>query len=169
MAGMAAKSLREIYDHHAWSMDQILARALELPTDRAETPRPGGASLLETLAHIVTAEGYWLTNWQRRERFFRFTPDSIAHVARGWRTLQPETRAFLASLHDADLTGPLHLIGPVGGGRDILGAGILHVLLHGAQHRAEAAAILTEEGHSPGELDYLDYLDAREALTGPRC
>jgi uncharacterized damage-inducible protein DinB len=30
----------------------------------------------------------------------------------------------------------------------------MHVIMHGIQHRSEAAFILTGYGHSPGELDF---------------
>jgi uncharacterized damage-inducible protein DinB len=52
---------------------------------------------------------------------------------------------------------------------------LVHVVNHGTQHRAEAAALLTGEGRSPGELDLVDYAEERaqggsmEARTADRA
>jgi uncharacterized damage-inducible protein DinB len=36
---------------------------------------------------------------------------------------------------------------------------LLHVMNHGTQHRSEAAALLTAEGRSPGEIDIIFYAE----------
>ena len=39
---------------------------------------------------------------------------------------------------------------------------MLHQAFHSHQHRGEVALILTQLGHSPGELDFNDYMQVRD-------
>jgi uncharacterized damage-inducible protein DinB len=43
---------------------------------------------------------------------------------------------------------------------------LVHVVNHGTQHRAEAAALLTSEGRSPGELDLINYAEEQAGAAG---
>ena len=36
---------------------------------------------------------------------------------------------------------------------------LTHILYHSHRHRAELARYLTQSGHLPGSMEYLDYLD----------
>ena len=55
----------------------------------------------------------------------------------------------------ADLKGVTHSLP--------LGQMLLHVVNHGTQHRSEVAMLLTELGHSPGDLDFHLFLLQRQS------
>jgi uncharacterized damage-inducible protein DinB len=76
-----------------------------------------------------------------------------AGVRAAWAEEWPAIDAWLAGIDDAWLA------------RDDEGVRfwqmLAHVVNHGTQHRSEAAAILTQAGRSPGDLDMIDYVEER--------
>jgi uncharacterized damage-inducible protein DinB len=71
-------------------------------------------------------------------------------------------RAYLATLQDEDMTNLVRYTIPSGEQRErVLWHCLVHVVNHGTQHRSEAAAMLTEYGQSPGDLDFTLFLSQR--------
>ena len=64
-----------------------------------------------------------------------------------------DRRAYFAGLNDADLGE----IVPLQGGPLPRWQAILHCFNHGTQHRSEIAAMLSDLGRSPGDMDYSVY------------
>ena len=68
-------------------------------------------------------------------------------------------RAYLAGLTDDDLTATIQYTRTEGVQLETpLWQILLHVINHGTQSRSEAAVLLTQFGHSPGDLDYMIFL-----------
>ncbi|MFN8423863.1 MAG: DinB family protein [Anaerolineae bacterium] len=71
---------------------------------------------------------------------------------------------YVDGLTDADLDSTITYANTKGEPfRNPLWQILTHLSLHGMQHRAEAAAMLTERGASPGDIDFIRYLREAEA------
>jgi uncharacterized damage-inducible protein DinB len=117
-----------------------------------------------TLLHILDTEWGWHMLLQYNVLSL---PDldiqdfpNVAAFQERWGKEEQETRIFLAGLSDEDLVGYRYHTTSAGEPRDrILWHCLLHVVNHGMQHRSEAAGLLTEYGHSPGDLDFTVFLN----------
>ena len=127
----------------------------------ASTTFPHG-SLLATLVHILDAECGWRVLLQRGKE----TPaldvkdfPTLASLDDRWRYEEGHMRQYLASLTDESLMDVVRYTNPQGIHRErIRWHGLYHVVNHGTQHRSEAAAMLTDYGQSPGDMDFSLYL-----------
>jgi len=85
---------------------------------------------------------------------------TIAAFEEHWREEEKAMSAYLAGLSDEDMESHLIYTTDTGIKRDrILWHCLLHVVNHGTQHRGEAAALLTDYGHSPGDLDFTVFMN----------
>jgi uncharacterized damage-inducible protein DinB len=118
-----------------------------------------------TLLHILDAEWSWRLRLQHgapsSDLLEADFPTLDALVTR-WQDDEREMRVYLGGLDDEKLAGTVRY--PIGEGKmreRILWHCLLHVANHGTQHRAEAAAILTALGQSPGDVDFTIFLSER--------
>lgn len=89
-----------------------------------------------------------------REFPARDYPD-ISSLRSFWRAADSDVATFVESLvSDTDLERVYERLIPGGEKRRrILWEMMLHVINHGTQHRSEVAMMLTELGHSPGDME----------------
>lgn len=163
---MQIRDLRTIYDYNYWATARMVSAGRKLSAEQFAAPAafPYGG-LRGTLLHMLDAEWAWRMRLQHGAPWTDLVeadfPTLDALVTR-WQVEEREMRDWLGSLDDEQLAGTVRYA--IGGGKTrerILWHCLLHVANHGTQHRAEAAAILTALGQSPGDVDFTLFLNER--------
>jgi uncharacterized damage-inducible protein DinB len=165
---MNSTDIRDIFDYNYWANDHLLATAEQLTPEQLTAPVSFSyGSLLGTLVHLLDTERGWRHLLQKQ--LFLPTletadfPD-IATLRARWREDERLMRAYLDSLGDEDLLGIISYVTDTGITRErVLWHCLFHVVNHGMQHRSEVAAMLTDYGHSPGDIDFTIFLNERNA------
>ncbi|MBI1802644.1 MAG: DinB family protein [Chloroflexi bacterium] len=160
---MVSDLIRKLYVYYAWANRRILDTAARVSPDQYFATQPDGQSLHTILTHTLGAQWVWLHRWRRQALPARSEIAAIADLetlrAR-WETLDAELQQFAATLTDAELDNVISYVNTRGETWSYpLWQMMMQVVNHGTQHRSEAALRLTELGHSPGNLDFLIFLD----------
>jgi uncharacterized damage-inducible protein DinB len=163
---VSAEYIRTLYDYSTWAWRRVLDAAEGLgPGEIAQAPLPHHDSLLGTLAHSLGSEVLWRLRWERLPTVPMLKATDVADLADlrvRWADEEVEWHAALASLTDDELLLPVDYHSLSGHPfRQPLWEMLTHMLNHGTQHRAEAAAMLTILGRSPGDLDLIIYYRER--------
>jgi uncharacterized damage-inducible protein DinB len=156
---MQLTDIRFLYDFDRWATRRVLS-ATDGVDDATWSARNaiGDRGLGGILVHHLGAHQRWrhgLSGSEESPRPEQGALPSPAELAAWWEAEWLALDAWLGSMVDAWL--------------DTTDEGIpywqmlAHVVNHGTQHRAEAAALLTSAGRSPGDLDMIFY---SESLVG---
>ena len=160
---MKQNEILTLYQYNAWANARILNAASLATTEQFLAPATfSHGSLRGTLVHILFAEWIWRNRWEGRSPTGWLMPEdflSFDSLLSRWRTEEQALMAFVEKVSEANLDNIVHYK-RTGGEPDenILWHLMVHLVNHGTQHRSEAAAMLTEFGHSPGDIDLIIYL-----------
>lgn len=167
---MSIAHFSTLFDYQYWANHRIADAAARL-TEEQRHARPFAIdSIHVTLVHLVA------TDWLWRQRRQGESPVSLPQVAeistfedllQRWAEEEAAMRAYLTTLADTDLDRAVTY-------RTMSGQTwsqpvwqiLAQMLNHGTQHRSEVAAMLTEMGASPGNLDFFVYLRERPDVKG---
>ncbi len=165
---MQTDEIRTLYAYDRWATRRVLAQLPGLdPEVWSRTDVVDERGLGGILVHQLGAMQRWRHGFMedgetpRPEREPLPTPEElIAMYDAEWEAFD----AWLPTLTDS-FVNYVHEGVPVW-------QMLVHVVNHGTQHRSEAAALLTAEGRSPGDLDLIEYaeeLAATQRETEPEA
>lgn len=162
---MRTNDATSLFDHLYWIRDAILDAAARLPADQflsADTVT--NRDLRATLVHELDVQWSWRERLKGAD-WDEWGPDAelrgddyptVESIAEHWRRDEAEMRAWLAGLTDADLDAA-----PVRDeDRQPLWQYVMHLYSHGLQQFSEAAVLLTRAGQPPGDIGFLEFVEA---------
>lgn len=158
---------RTLLDYDAWARARLFAAVEQLSGQEYLAPRQlDYGSIHGTLVHAFAPGPLWLSRWHGVSPERMLDARDIAGYAelkRRWRELDAQLAAYLATLDDAALdrviayrsTEGLQL-------QRRLWETLAQIINHGTAHRSELALVVSQLGHSPGDLDLILYLGERD-------
>ena len=159
---MTPDEIRYLFDYDRWATERILSKLDGVPDDVwSRTDAVGERGLGSILVHQLGAAQRWRNAIQqtdvqpRPEREPLLTVEELrSRWTAEWAAVDEWTPAITQGLLD-------HVEEGVG-----VWQMLTHLINHGTQHRSEAAAILTDIGRSPGEIDMIFYVEDLVAEAG---
>ncbi len=160
---MNKQDLLTLYQYNQWANARILGAAenVALAQFLADASFPHGG-LRGTLTHILFAQWIWRSRWEGDSPTFRIKPEEFPtfdSLKERWLLEEILLMKFVEGVRDEQLNNPFQYRNTRGQPKEIiLWYSMAHLVNHGTQHRAEAAAMLTDFGCSPGDVDMIYFL-----------
>lgn len=161
---MLKNHITTLFEYNYWANARILDQAEQVTVEQLAAPVPySHQSLRETLLHALDAEWIWRarcqegispTNWPSKAAY-----PTLAAIRQRWSEEEQKMRLYLGGLVEEDFSQVVRYQTTSGVlYENVLSQILAHLVLHGMQHRSEAAAMLTQFGHSPGDIDLITFL-----------
>jgi uncharacterized damage-inducible protein DinB len=170
---MRRRDILLLFDYHYWAAHRLMDSILKLSPGQFIASQPvSHGSLRGILVHAVSSEWIWRLRCEGGFSPPARLPDIMfpdpASLHQRWQEEESAMRHYLATLDKEHLQGVVRYKTTKGEPRENLLSHILtHVIIHGTQHRSEAALLVSQLGHSPGDLDLIFYLREKEAAQPP--
>ncbi len=158
------EALKSQYDFHFDETRRLLELARSLPEKRfvAKNQYSSGG-IQATFAHLLGADRFWRGVLSGSMEIAEDILDetSLDGLIAWNESERVNWSKYIAGLDDDKLVERVERELPFGNFSFTLGQAMQHVILHGLQHHTEIAQLLTEVGHSPGDVDYFKYVAVR--------
>lgn len=160
---MNKQDIQTLFKYNQWANDKIFTAASNLTVEQflaLDTFPHGG--IRGTLTHALFAEWIWRKRWEGESPTTRIKPeefDTFESLQTRWLEEEKALMKFVDAITDEHLNSAFQYTSTEGVNyENILWESMSHVINHGTQHRTEAAAMLTDFGHSPGDIDMILFL-----------
>ena len=166
---MKIDEIKLLYGYNDWADARILAACARVTPEQYTAPTSyGHGGLRATLIHIldniwqqrITLQGYYqepLENQAAYDATELHEDDlpTFAALRERWLIEQQEMWAYIDMLTEEKLNSTIRYVIPGAIRERIVWHILLDLTLHATQHRSEAASLLTDYGHSPGDFDFI--------------
>jgi uncharacterized damage-inducible protein DinB len=162
MAGSDLLTTMLAYNHAANT--RLLDLASSLDDAQLDTPIEGGyGSIRESFVHLVRVEWRWRTIVETHEPPAELIavpqPATIAALSAFADQEAAAVSAWLDGRSEAELSTPVLIIWRGDTVHFTPWHALAQLCMHGVQHRSEIAIALTRLGLSPGDMDFIFFID----------
>ena len=162
---MRIDDIRFLFAYDRWATERVLGVLDGVAGSVWRAPAEvGDRGLGSILVHQLGAAQRWRHSLQQLEGEMPAPEDgplpSTDELRVAWATEWAAVDAWLADMGDGFLAFVPSEVGADAPPGVPIWQMLAHLANHGTQHRSEAAALLTQAGHSPGELDMIDFAEA---------
>jgi uncharacterized damage-inducible protein DinB len=164
---MIAETIRTLYRYNPWANARVLDTAERLGAEQFVTAHDAASGTVrDTLVHTMSAHWIWLERWQGRSPPAVIDAQSfpdLASIRARWAEIEADTQRFVGELGEARLASTVEYRNTKGERwAHTLWQQMIHQVNHATQHRSEVAVMLTRFGHSPGDLDFLIFVETED-------
>ncbi len=163
---MNAEVIRDLYRYHFWVNDLLMAEVSKLSAE--QTQQRFGASfdsILGTIAHLASAENFWLSRWRGTAPSQLPSAEngaSVDEILAGWHDVRKDLQGFLDGLTDEQVASQIRWENRTGKSFSLpLWEPMFQVVNHGTHHRSELCEMLTRLGFPPPTTDAMAYFQQR--------
>ena len=152
-----------LYKYNQWSSKKILDAGSKVTQEQFIAPAafPHGG-LRSTLVHVLFADWIWHQRWEGTSPNYRLKPENFPafeSLRMRWAEEEKSLMAFVEDVTEERLNHKFSYNSTDGKPHEkVLWQTMAHLVNHGTQHKTEAAAILTDFGQSPGDIDMILFL-----------
>jgi uncharacterized damage-inducible protein DinB len=172
---MKVDEIKLLYGYNDWADARLLAACVRVSPEQYATPTPyGHGGLRATMVHIldniwqqrITLQGYYRkpladeAAYDATELHEHAFP-TLAMLQERWTIEQREMWAYLDTLTEEALNSTIRYVIPGAVRERVVWHILVDLILHATQHRSEAAALLTDYGQSPGDFDFIMFMNER--------